>query len=134
MGIEPTPSAWKAEVLPLNYTRADQLGRPPRLASTTLWRGGITPGILPSALHATLRNHSRQSRRTSVSVLILPGPTPVEDIAVWWRGEDSNLRRLSRQIYSLIPLTTREPHHFFLEPIPRIERRTFSLQVRCSTN
>ena len=26
-----------------------------------------------------------------------------------WRGEDSNLRRLSRQIYSLIPLTTREP-------------------------
>ena len=23
---------------------------------------------------------------------------------------------------------------FFLEPIPRIERRTFSLQVRCSTN
>ena len=21
MGIEPTPSAWKAEVLPLNYTR-----------------------------------------------------------------------------------------------------------------
>jgi hypothetical protein len=23
MGIEPTPSAWKAEVLPLNYTRID---------------------------------------------------------------------------------------------------------------
>ena len=23
MGIEPTSSAWKAEVLPLNYTRAD---------------------------------------------------------------------------------------------------------------
>ena len=29
----------------------------------------------------------------------------------WWRGEDSNLRRLSRQIYSLIPLATREPLH-----------------------
>ena len=28
---------------------------------------------------------------------------------LWWRGEDSNLRRLSRQIYSLIPLATREP-------------------------
>ena len=28
----------------------------------------------------------------------------------WWWGEDLNLRRLSRQIYSLIPLTTREPH------------------------
>jgi hypothetical protein len=24
MGIEPTPSAWKAEVLPLNYTRKSQ--------------------------------------------------------------------------------------------------------------
>ena len=27
----------------------------------------------------------------------------------WWRGEDSNLRSLRRQIYSLIPLATREP-------------------------
>src|SRR3569623_427144 len=27
----------------------------------------------------------------------------------WWRGKDSNLRRLSRQIYSLLPLAAREP-------------------------
>jgi hypothetical protein len=27
----------------------------------------------------------------------------------WWRGEDSNLRRLRRQIYSLLPLAAREP-------------------------
>ena len=27
----------------------------------------------------------------------------------WWRGEDSNLRRLSQQIYSLPPLAAREP-------------------------
>jgi hypothetical protein len=53
MGIEPTLSAWKAEVLPLNYTRE----------------------------------------------------------AKTWRGKDSNLRRQSRQIYSLIPLTAREPLH-----------------------
>ncbi len=59
MGIEPTPSAWKAEVLPLNYTR------------------------------------------TTVRVRHPQHP--------WWRGQDSNLRRLSRQIYSLIPLTAREP-------------------------
>ncbi len=52
MGIEPTLSAWKAEVLPLNYARIGKL---------------------------------------------------------WWRGQDSNLRRLSRQIYSLIPLAAREP-------------------------
>ena len=30
-------------------------------------------------------------------------------IEFWWRGKDSNLRRLSRQIYSLLPLTAREP-------------------------
>ena len=62
MGIEPTLSAWKAEVLPLNYTRITKL--------------------------------------TDSAPLIALS---------WWRGEDSNLRRLSRQIYSLIPLTTREP-------------------------
>src|ERR1700741_1740563 len=28
MGIEPTSSAWKAEVLPLNYTRADDADLP----------------------------------------------------------------------------------------------------------
>ena len=27
----------------------------------------------------------------------------------WWGGEDSNLRSLRRQIYSLFPLTAREP-------------------------
>ena len=57
MGIEPTSSAWKAEVLPLNYTRTFYLN----------------------------------------------------NIGLFWRGEDSNLRRRSRQIYSLIPLATREP-------------------------
>ena len=33
MGIEPTPSAWKAEVLPLNYTRRTEL--PPYSAVRT---------------------------------------------------------------------------------------------------
>ena len=28
---------------------------------------------------------------------------------VWWRGTDSNHRRQCRQIYSLLPLATREP-------------------------
>ena len=28
---------------------------------------------------------------------------------IWWREKDSNLRRQSRQIYSLIPLAAREP-------------------------
>ena len=71
MGIEPTYSAWKAEVLPLNYTR--QLTSQPDL------------------------------RDQKVETISSSRPT------IWWRGEDLNLRRLSRQIYSLIPLTTREP-------------------------
>ena len=77
MGIEPTLSAWKAEVLPLNYTRPSPFvyRQPP-----------------PSSLKSRIR------------------PTPVRfPPATWWRGEDSNLRRLSQQIYSLPPLTAREP-------------------------
>ncbi len=33
---------------------------------------------------------------------------------IWWRGTDSNHRRRSRQIYSLLPLATREPLQGFL--------------------
>ena len=61
MGIEPTLSAWKAEVLPLNYTRR-------------------------------------------------------------WRGKDSNLRRLSRQIYSLVPLTARVPLRTHEKSFKKIKR------------
>ena len=44
-------------------------------------------------------------------------PSPVPSCShFWWRGKDSNLRRQSRQIYSLIPLTAREP----LRTKPRI--------------
>ena len=37
------------------------------------------------------------------------GRLPKPSTSFWWRGKDSNLRRQSRQIYSLIPLTAREP-------------------------
>ena len=56
----------------------------------------------------------------------------------WWRGEDLNLRRLSRQIYSLLPLATREPLHFevlfdpTVEPAKGIEPPTHWLQISCS--
>jgi hypothetical protein len=76
MGIEPTSSAWKAEVLPLNYTRLSQ----------------------------------------STKLLKSADPTPIKRY-IWWRGEDLNLRRLSRQIYSLIPLTTREPLQKYASPL-----------------
>jgi hypothetical protein len=58
MGIEPTPSAWKAEVLPLNYTRQTRYlciesGNSRPAIPLIWWRGGgFTPGIPPSALRA----------------------------------------------------------------------------------
>ena len=81
MGIEPTSSAWKAEVLPLNYTRR-QTGVGVDPAQT------LSETVFPASLSST--------------------PTPTHS-RFWWRGEDSNLRRLSQQIYSLPPLTAREP-------------------------
>ena len=48
MGIEPTTSAWKAEVLPLNYTRI-----------FSLFIMGRLMGIEPTSVGATIRcvNH-----------------------------------------------------------------------------
>ena len=49
MGIEPTPSAWKAEVLPLNYTRMEGAGfepakaKPSDLQSDPFDRSGTPP-------------------------------------------------------------------------------------------
>lgn len=74
MGIEPTLSAWKAEVLPLNYTRISEARR-------------YKTKRLPLGKYALSCNV----------------------YSLMWRGKDSNLRRQSRQIYSLIPLTAREP-------------------------
>ena len=58
MGIEPTPSAWKAEVLPLNYTRTTEVGNlvegggfePPKaepsdLQSDPFDRSGTPPAV-----------------------------------------------------------------------------------------
>ena len=56
-------------------------------------------------------------------------------IFIWWIGLDSNQRRRSRQIYSLLPLATREPIHIKqMELETGLEPATSSLQVRCSTS
>ena len=44
--------------------------------------------------------------------------------APWWRGEDSNLRRLSQQIYSLPRLTASVPLRFVPTKITTSERET----------
>ena len=57
MGIEPTSTAWKAEVLPLNYTRLAALGKMSPAAAKS-------PGV--TANFASARR-----------------PT----LKMWWRGE-----------------------------------------------
>lgn len=76
-GIEPASSAWKAEVLPLNYTRYE-IQRTNRLkqANSDSPKSSIT-----------------EARFSKLVV-----------------GAGFEPAKLSRQIYSLIPLAAREPH------------------------
>ncbi len=70
MGIEPMSSAWKAEVLPLNYTRRN---------------------LEDLNIHRIYRR--------LILRFLPPYPIACPDQAAWdrahnwWRGEDSNLRR-----------------------------------------
>ena len=122
MGIEPTSSAWKAEVLPLNYTRlADiQLRTPPQPCRRV--NGGDVPKIVRRAYsqhsHSPrfLENPNRFRRLPttyqpcySFQTSLSSSATTIEKSDKWWRGVDSNHRRQSRQIYSLFPLAAREP-------------------------
>jgi hypothetical protein len=68
-------------------------------------------GIPPSGPSRPARRSPALSRlrRTAFGSHPPPPSRWREIFTFWWRGEDSNLRRLSRQIYSLIPLTAREP-------------------------
>ena len=73
-----------------------------------------TIGIEPMNLFLTkevlyLLSYVGLSRQQAV--YFSPAATPLgTPCAFWWWGEDSNLRRLRRQIYSLLPLAAREPH------------------------
>ncbi len=106
MGIEPTSSAWKAEVLPLNYTRATILGAalPGACAVAARYPRPISAATR-RLLEPSFGSHPPREDKSGTADKI----PSLRTTQLWWRGEDSNLRRLSRQIYSLIPLTAREP-------------------------
>ncbi len=123
MGIEPTHPAWKAGVLPLNYTRLFMILNYTDKCSScgksgnpqSWWRGedsvctrrppasSLRPADLASG------RFLRPLPRSSLGARPVSNPLGTQDPANWWRGEDSNLRRLCQQIYSLPPLATREP-------------------------
>ena len=91
MGIEPTTSAWKAEVLPLNYTR-------------TLTIMGRMMGIEPTSVGTTIRcvNHFATTAMAGavgieptskvLETSILPLKYAPIKLNKWWRGADSNCR------------------------------------------
>src|SRR4029079_10343753 len=60
------------------------------------WKAGALP-----------LSYTRLVRQNPPDPRLFEESTPA--IYNWWRGKDSNLRRLSQQIYSLPPLTAREP-------------------------
>src|ERR1044071_3048744 len=100
MGIEPTPSAWKAEVLPLNYTRPlppaeSRLRRFQRYPapSTARKKRGFCP--LPYQCAAP-----GAAQKTTSSPVFPHGGG----------GRIRTFEGVSRQIYSLLPLTAWVPH------------------------
>ena len=86
-GIEPASSAWKAEVLPLNYTRYTR------------------NQVVFEFVQARIRRKPLPSARLTPLY-----PTQVIDLThIMVEGGGFEPPKLSRQIYSLIPLATREP-------------------------
>ena len=127
MGIEPTSSAWKAEVLPLNYTRQYQsllslrsasTGKAPRLCGLPPWPEANRYRRVPSLFRP--RNYLRAAVECSLLLRIFAlldrsivpagyiDPPPPERVS----GGGGRIRTyvgVSQQIYSLPPLTAWVP-------------------------
>ena len=83
-------------------------GRPPKRSRTleksrVLWCGKQDLNLQVRIAHMNL-NHARL-------------PIPPFPHGMKWAGVDSNHRSVSRQIYSLLPLATREPTHIMDFPL-----------------
>ena len=98
-GIEPAQPAWKAGVLPLNYTRLTRVDR--------------------LRLRPNLSFRSMEARRTPFGLMVIRIETLPNQVV---EGGGFEPPKLARQIYSLIPLATREPlrkgaHSLDLDPL-----------------
>jgi hypothetical protein len=110
-------SAWKAEALPTELLPPNNFLIFWSPASTNLRRQAYSMVVLLCTVYAG----SRVVRSDTENGYLLHQLYSCE----WWWGEDSNLRRLRRQIYSLFPLAAREPHHgHLLEPAEGLEPPT----------
>ena len=112
MGIEPTLSAWKAEVLPLNYTRA--MRRPPPAhgnisARYILVEGGgfEPPKVEPSDLQSDPFGHSGTPPKHKPRIMLETRPRRQPDSGMNCAGGDYFLHRAlpsSLGVRELLPL------------------------------
>ena len=77
--------------------------------------------------YIVLQLHQRCSKSTT---LTYKKKAPIIRCFSWWEGVDSNHRSHWQQIYSLLPLATREPSQ--MELVTGIEPATCWLQISCS--
>ena len=127
----PRPSAWKADALPTELFPPDfiPVTRLPEAQPCSDIAGPVPSG--PWELRATMmavifvegRSQPAEPGRCRLNLFQPSDAHPAELQAStfsatacnakqktsWWGGEDSNLRSVTQQIYSLPPLTTREP-------------------------
>ena len=103
--LNPRPHPYQGCALPLSYLGL--LTCPSRQMERV---AGIEPASSAWKAEVLPLYHARFNRKT------LRGES--SSVLNWWRGLDSNQRRLSQQIYSLPPLATREPLHFNLLHYP----------------
>src|SRR5437870_2525193 len=75
-----------------------------RSVSEVRTRSHRSQGTVKGSVWRSTRNDGRRVlTRETPTFRLSPAPSRA------WAGEDSNLRRLCRQIYSLLPLATRAP-------------------------
>jgi hypothetical protein len=92
-------SAWKAEALPTELLPLL------RLTSSKIYQRR------QQGFSRCAANFCRKKPCSTCRLRLFTGVSYIQlSQFEWWWGEDLNLRRRRRQIYSLFPLTTREPH------------------------
>src|SRR5579872_183380 len=97
------------------------VNRGPKGAKVGAGEGNRTLVISLEGCCSTIELHPHSDDRDRGSgirtkLLLIPMPDPCFPIPAWWRGLDSNQRRLSQRIYSPSPLATRAPLRKFSFP------------------
>ena len=104
-----------------------------RLSYNSLWTGQSQ--LWSCFFYLTVKKFGSGGRTWTYDLRVM-SPTSYQLLHPAIIGGGGRIRTFEgkrRQIYSLLPLATREPHHL-LEPTIGLEPTTYWLQVSCSTN